>query len=78
MSAGGRGLGHRQCPTTIGQRRLGQPARRLLAAADVEQRRLLDPLALRVLEGAFREGDTIAVDVAGNELSFTKGQAVHA
>ena len=27
------------------------------------QRRLLDPLALRVLEGAFREGDTIAVDV---------------
>ena len=42
------------------------------------QRRLLDPLALRVLDGAFREGDTVAVDVAGDELSFTKGQAVHA
>jgi ATP-dependent Clp protease ATP-binding subunit ClpB len=42
------------------------------------QRRLLDPLALRVLDGAFREGDTVVVDVAGEELSFTKGQAVHA
>jgi ATP-dependent Clp protease ATP-binding subunit ClpB len=42
------------------------------------QRRLLDPLALRVLDGAFREGDTVAVDVAGDELSFTKGRAVHA
>ena len=42
------------------------------------QRRLLDPLALRVLEGAFREGDTVAVDVAGDELSFAKGQTVHA
>jgi ATP-dependent Clp protease ATP-binding subunit ClpB len=42
------------------------------------QRRLLDPLALRVLEGAFGEGDTIAVDVSGNELSFAKGRAVHA
>jgi ATP-dependent Clp protease ATP-binding subunit ClpB len=42
------------------------------------QRRLLDPLALRVLDGAFREGDTVVVDVAGEELSFTKGHAVHA
>ena len=42
------------------------------------QRRLLDPLALRVLDGAFREGDTVVVDVAGDELSFTKGHAVHA
>jgi ATP-dependent Clp protease ATP-binding subunit ClpB len=42
------------------------------------QRRLLDPLAVRVLDGAFREGDTVMVDVAGDELSFTKGQAVHA
>jgi len=42
------------------------------------QRRLLDPLALRVLDGAFREGDTVVVDVAGDELSFTKGQTVHA
>ena len=37
------------------------------------QRRLLDPLALRVLEGAFREGDTVAVDVSGDELRFAKG-----
>jgi ATP-dependent Clp protease ATP-binding subunit ClpB len=42
------------------------------------QRRLLDPLALRVLDGEFREGDSITVDVAGDELSFTKGQTVHA
>ncbi len=42
------------------------------------QKRLLDPLALRVLDGEFREGDIIAVDVAGDELRFTKGQTVHA
>jgi ATP-dependent Clp protease ATP-binding subunit ClpB len=42
------------------------------------QRRLLDPLALRVLEGAFHEGDTIAVDLSGDELSFSKGHVVHA
>jgi len=42
------------------------------------QRKLLDPLALRVLEGTFREGDTVAVDVADDELSFAKGHAVHA
>jgi ATP-dependent Clp protease ATP-binding subunit ClpB len=42
------------------------------------QRRLLDPLALRVLEGAFLEGDRITVDLSGDELSFAKGHAVHA
>src|SRR5689334_11977998 len=42
------------------------------------QRRLLDPLALRVLEGTFQEGDTVAVDLTGNELGFAKGRAVHA
>ncbi len=42
------------------------------------QRRLLDPLALRVLEGAFHEGDTITVDLTGDELTFAKGQAIHA
>jgi ATP-dependent Clp protease ATP-binding subunit ClpB len=42
------------------------------------QRRLLDPLALRVLDGAFRDGDTVAVDVAADGLSFTKGRVVHA
>jgi len=36
------------------------------------QRRVLDPLALRVLEGDFREGDRITVDVGDNELTFEK------
>jgi ATP-dependent Clp protease ATP-binding subunit ClpB len=42
------------------------------------QRKLLDPLALRVLEGTFHEGDTIHVGMSGDELSFAKGQPVHA
>ncbi len=36
------------------------------------QRRVLDPLALRVLEGEFREGDRISVDVGDNGLTFEK------
>ncbi len=36
------------------------------------QRRVLDPLALRVLEGQFREGDRIAVDVGDNGLVFER------
>jgi ATP-dependent Clp protease ATP-binding subunit ClpB len=36
------------------------------------QRRVLDPLALRVLEGDFREGDRITVDVGQNGLMFEK------
>jgi ATP-dependent Clp protease ATP-binding subunit ClpB len=35
------------------------------------QRRLLDPLAMKVLEGAFREGDTVDVGVDGDGLTFT-------
>ena len=35
------------------------------------QRRVLDPLALRVLEGEFREGSRITVDVGDNGLTFT-------
>ncbi|MGE4055775.1 MAG: hypothetical protein AB7F99_13335, partial [Vicinamibacterales bacterium] len=38
------------------------------------QRRVLDPLALRVLEGEFREGDTVVVDVGGDGLDFRKEQ----
>jgi ATP-dependent Clp protease ATP-binding subunit ClpB len=38
------------------------------------QRRLLDPLAMRVLEGEFREGDRIVVDVDGDGLKFEKKQ----
>jgi ATP-dependent Clp protease ATP-binding subunit ClpB len=36
------------------------------------QRRVLDPLALRVLEGDFREGDTVVVDSGREGLTFEK------
>jgi len=36
------------------------------------QRRVLDPLALRVLEGDFREGDRVIVDVGSGGLTFQK------
>jgi ATP-dependent Clp protease ATP-binding subunit ClpB len=40
------------------------------------QRRVLDPLAMRVLEGGFREGDRVTVDVGENGLTFeTAGSA---
>jgi ATP-dependent Clp protease ATP-binding subunit ClpB len=42
------------------------------------QRRVLDPLAMRVLEGEFREGDRVIVDVEGTGLTFRKEQAVTA
>ncbi|HEY7789263.1 MAG TPA: ATP-dependent chaperone ClpB, partial [Vicinamibacterales bacterium] len=32
------------------------------------QRRILDPLAMRVLEGEFQEGDHVRIDAAGDEL----------
>ena len=40
------------------------------------QRRVLDPLALRVLEGDFVEGDTIIVDATAGGLVFEKQHAV--
>ena len=42
------------------------------------QRRVLDPLALRVLEGAFAEGDHVVVDHTAEGLVFTKGEPVSA
>jgi ATP-dependent Clp protease ATP-binding subunit ClpB len=42
------------------------------------QRRVLDPLALRVLEGDFLEGDTIFIDADADGLTFTKRAAVRA
>ena len=39
------------------------------------QRRVLDPLAMKVLEGEFREGDRIVVNAAGGELKFEKAKA---
>ena len=38
----------------------------------VIQRRILDPLAMRVLQGDFREGDVIHVDAVGGELQFSR------
>jgi ATP-dependent Clp protease ATP-binding subunit ClpB len=42
------------------------------------QRRVLDPLALRVLEGDFHEGDRVTVDVGNNELTFEKAGSIAA
>jgi ATP-dependent Clp protease ATP-binding subunit ClpB len=39
------------------------------------QKRILDPLAMQVLEGAFAEGDTVVVEVQDGKLTFTKGPA---
>jgi ATP-dependent Clp protease ATP-binding subunit ClpB len=36
------------------------------------QREILDPLSLRILQGEFREGDTIRVDADGGRLTFSK------
>jgi ATP-dependent Clp protease ATP-binding subunit ClpB len=40
------------------------------------QRRVLDPLAMRVLEGAFSEGDTVIIDAGADTLTFEKAEAV--
>jgi ATP-dependent Clp protease ATP-binding subunit ClpB len=42
------------------------------------QRRVLDPLALRVLEGDFNEHDTVVVDAVGDRLTFERREAVRA
>ena len=43
------------------------------------QRRVLDPLALRVLEGDFLEGNTVSVDAGpADTLTFTKRETVRA
>jgi len=42
------------------------------------QRRVLDPLAMRVLEGEFGEGDTVVVDGGTDGLTFEKRQSVSA
>ena len=43
------------------------------------QRRVLDPLAMRVLQGEFREGDPVRIDASGGDLQFSRaGEAVTA
>jgi ATP-dependent Clp protease ATP-binding subunit ClpB len=39
------------------------------------QRQVLDPLAMRVLQGDFREGDTVRVDASGGHVTFNKAEA---
>jgi ATP-dependent Clp protease ATP-binding subunit ClpB len=41
----------------------------------VIQKRLVDQLALRILEGDFADGDTVRVDAENGELSFEKAGA---
>ena len=40
----------------------------------VIQKQLIDRLALKLLEGEFRDGDTVLVDAEGGELSFEKAR----
>jgi ATP-dependent Clp protease ATP-binding subunit ClpB len=44
----------------------------------VIQKRLVDRLAIAILEGRFREGDTVRVDAADGDLTFTKVEAAAA
>jgi ATP-dependent Clp protease ATP-binding subunit ClpB len=36
------------------------------------QRRILDPLAMRVLQGEFKEGDLVRIDAVGADLQFSR------
>ena len=38
------------------------------------QRHILDPLAMRVLEGEFREGNVVQVDAGSSGLQFARQQ----
>ncbi|MGH7432057.1 MAG: hypothetical protein ACREI5_09555, partial [Candidatus Methylomirabilales bacterium] len=40
------------------------------------QRMVLDPLAAKILEGEFREGDHVVVDAEGDRIVFTKAAVV--
>jgi ATP-dependent Clp protease ATP-binding subunit ClpB len=42
------------------------------------QRRILDPLAMQVLEGKFGEGDRVRIDAAGDSVRFEKERTVAA
>jgi ATP-dependent Clp protease ATP-binding subunit ClpB len=39
------------------------------------QRQVLDKLAMRVLQGDFREGDIVRIDASGGGLAFTRAGA---
>ena len=38
------------------------------------QRRILDPLAFKVLDGTFKDNDTIIVDAEGNDIVFCRAE----
>jgi ATP-dependent Clp protease ATP-binding subunit ClpB len=40
------------------------------------QREILDPLAMRVLQGDFVEGDVVSIDAAGGEIAFAKAKSL--
>jgi ATP-dependent Clp protease ATP-binding subunit ClpB len=40
----------------------------------VIQRRVLDPLAMRVLQGEFQEGSRVRIDAPRGELEFTRAE----
>ncbi len=40
------------------------------------QKRVLDPLAMKVLDGTFRDGDTVRVDLQDGDLTFTHAEAL--
>ena len=42
------------------------------------QRRIQDPLAMRILQGEFREGDTVVVDYQNNDYRFDQLRQVSA
>jgi len=44
----------------------------------VIQKRLVDPLAMAILEGRFVTGDTVKVDAADGELVLERAEAVAA
>ena len=41
------------------------------------QRLIQDPLALKILEGEFREGEKVKIDADGDHLTFTHGEATY-
>jgi ATP-dependent Clp protease ATP-binding subunit ClpB len=40
------------------------------------QREILDPLAMRVLQGDFVEGDVVSIDATSGEIAFAKAKSL--
>ena len=63
------GTWYRPAPPSSGCGRGARPLKRAI------QRLVENPLALRLLQGDFGEGDTVLVDVDDDELRFEKAPA---